>query len=229
MKTSRLAAIAVAALLALPVGASAQTAFHFQGVKNTTVNLAGWGIGPYQATSAASPSPFDIYCIDFDNRAQTSWTGRVLTFAQAVNPMNLAGVTKALGGTPAWGITQLQAAAYLTTQFTEGNRTGGKWDDIHGAIWSMFSTSNVPHVGNWATYQGDALTYAGAHQSDFDNYVIIVDERAFTEYQGALSQTFITDDGDLTVRVVTPEPSAYAMMGIGLLGLGVAQRRRRRA
>lgn len=229
MKTSRLSAFAVAAVLALPVGASAQTAFHFDGVKNKTVNLAGWGIGPYQASSAAYSSPFDIYCIDFDNHAQTNWTGRVLTFEQAVNPTNLVGVTKALGSAPAWSITNLRAAAYLSTQFSETNRTGGKWDDIHGAIWSMFSTSNVSHVGSWASYQSDALTFAGNHAADFGDYVLIVDERAFTNYTGPLSQTFITNDDDVTIRTVTPEPSAWAMMALGLLGLGVAQRRRRRA
>lgn len=228
MKISRFASIAAAVLLALPVGASAQTAFHFDGIKNKTVNLAGWGIGPYQASSAAYPSPFDIYCIDFDNHAQTNWTGRVLTFAQAVNPLNLAGVTKALGSSPAWGITELRAAAYLSTQFTTANLTGQKWDDIHSAIWSMFS-SVTPSATYASTYKSDALVYAAAHQSDFDDYVIIVDERAFTDYKGALSQTFITNDDDVTIRTVTPEPSAWAMMAIGMLGLGVAQRRRRRA
>lgn len=228
MSRTRFAALALAASLLTPFVGSAQTTFHFNGVKNTSVNLAGYGIGAYKASTAPFTSTFDIFCIDFDNHAQNVWTGRALTFSQAVTAPYLAGVSRALGTSPAWGIQQLRAAAYLSQQFTNTNLVNGKWDDIHGAIWSMFSSSNVPKVGQYATYQTNALNFAAANTSAFDDYVLIVDENAFdVNYKGALNQTFIMSDPGNTIHTVTPEPGTWALMTAGLMVVGMASRRRR--
>ncbi|MEO8000036.1 MAG: PEP-CTERM sorting domain-containing protein [Gemmatimonadaceae bacterium] len=228
MKRSSYASLAFAASLVLASVGTAQTTFHFEGIKNSSVNLAGYGIGAYQASTAPYTSKFDIYCIDFDNHAHSVWTGRVLTFAQATSAQYIGGVTRALGGTPSWDIKNLQAAAYLSQQFTDANRIGGVWDDIHGAIWSMFSTNSVTHAGAWSTYQTNALNFAGSHANDFNDYVIIVDNNAFDDnYRGALNQTFISNDPDNTIHTVTPEPGTWALMSAGLLAVAVARRRRR--
>lgn len=227
MKRSAYASLAFAASLIISTVGTAQTTFHFNGVKNTSVNLAGYGIGAYQASVAPYTSKFDIYCIDFDNHAQNVWTGRVLTFAQAVSAPYLAGVTRALGNSPAWNIQNLRAAAYLTQQFTDANRLAGQWDDIHGAIWSMFSNNAVTHAGTYATYQTSALNFAGSHASDFDDYVMIVDDNAFDDnYHGALNQTFIRNDPTFTIHTVTPEPGTWAMMTAGLMAVAFVRRRR---
>lgn len=222
MKLARLTSLALAASLALPAAASAQEFLQFGGVKYTGGDYVGSAqTGPYTAMRAPFVTSFDIYCIDFDNHAQGSFTARAITFQQAVGIYAYAAQAQ-LGTEKAWGVADLRAAAYLSTQFNLGNKS--QWDDIHGAIWSMFSTNPAPNA--YTGMVAGAKATAG-NDAAWDSYVLLLDNNAFTRgYTGTLNQGFITNDPGTTVTVVTPEPSTWALMGVGLFAVGFARRRR---
>ena len=61
----------------------------------------------------------------------------------------------------------------------------------------------------------------------WDSYVLLLDNNAFNrQYTGVLNQGFITDDPGTTTTVITPEPSTWALMGVGMFAIGFARRRR---
>jgi hypothetical protein len=223
MKLARLSTLALAAALALPAAASAQEFLQFGGAKYSGGDqINGAQTGAYTAKRAPFLTSFDIYCIDYDNHAMGSFTARAVTFQQAVGIYNTQAIRQ-LGGTPSWGVAELRAAAYLSTQFNLGNKSS--WDDIHGSIWSLFSGSS-DFNGHKGLAAG-ALATAGSDAA-WDSYVVILDNNAFDpNYRGALNQVFITNDEGTTTTVVTPEPSTWALMGAGLFAVGLARRRRR--
>ncbi|MEP6762919.1 MAG: hypothetical protein ABJB66_01350, partial [Gemmatimonadaceae bacterium] len=88
MRLNRLTTLALAAALALPSIASAQTeALKFEGVKDLGGDqVQGAFTGAYLASRAPFSTPattFDLFCIDFDNHEQATWTAHYVTFAQA--------------------------------------------------------------------------------------------------------------------------------------------------
>jgi PEP-CTERM motif-containing protein len=223
MKLARLSTIALATVLAMPVAASAQEYLQFGGVKTPGGDqIHGAQTGAYTAKRAPFTSSFDIYCIDYDNHAMGSWTARAVTFQQAVGIYSTQ-ANRQLGTTPSWGVNELRAAAYLTTRFSALPQN--QWDDVHGAIWSMFSSS--PDLAGHTSMAAGALA-ATAGDNTWDSYVVLLDNNAFNpNYRGALNQVFITNDPNTTVTVVTPEPSTWALMGAGLFAVGLVRRRRR--
>ena len=232
MKLSRITSLALAASFALPAMAHAQQQFWFAGVQDASVNFKSFGVGPYKAsTNAALPSPFSIFCIDFDDHANSTWKGRVMTFAMATanNANGTATAVNLYGAvTPLVTIQKLNQAAWLSDQFALNSNS--QWANIHDAIWSLFSSNSllIPTTANASA--SAFLTSSVLHQNDnFDNYNIIVDDNAWTNPSVALNQVFLIKDTDVNIKVVTPEPSTYALMGVGLLAVGFARRRRRSA
>lgn len=231
MNISRLTSIALVAALALPAAAQAQVeALKFEGVKFPGGSTVGGAhTGPYMASRfpfSTAATTFDIYCIDMDHNAKASWTAHYVSFADAV--AGGAFVTQAqrhLGTEKAWGLSDLRAAAYLSTQFAITPQAG--WNNIHGAIWSMFSNNSSA-----AAFAGTATTAKGiaGGNSAWDQYVLVLDEAAFAANYDPrtanLNQAFVALDGNTTIRVV-PEPGTYVLMGMGLLAVGFVSRRRR--
>lgn len=233
MKTSRLAVLALAAGLALPTLAHAQPAantgithtFQFGGVANPSApGLNGIAVGPYRAgvTAPVAFAPFDIFCIDFDDVAQSVWNAKVVSFQQVIsNATDLAAARKVLGTNPNWGAAELRTAAFLSGQFATAPTN--QWSTIHGKIWSLFSL-NTQLDPFRAGAAADVLTYGGI--TALDNYDMIIDANAYLpNYTGVLNQTFIIPDAGLGIKIV-PEPSTYALMGAGLLVIGYIRRRR---
>lgn len=235
MKLKSMFALASAAMLSLPAAASAQEVLHWGGVKYSGGDLvAGAQTGAYLASRAPYNTTFDIYCIDFDNHTKSVWTSRSITFQQAVGA-NLLQTQRQLGTEKSWGIQQLRAAAYLSTQFAANPRGPGgnddQWDTIHGAIWSMFSTNSSVNQASMLNLASSAVSTAG-NNAMWDDYVLMVDELSFSPNYTrgtVLNQTFITYDPNRTVTTVTPEPSTYVLMGAGLLAVGYVRRKRVRA
>ncbi|MEO7359673.1 MAG: PEP-CTERM sorting domain-containing protein [Gemmatimonadaceae bacterium] len=233
MKLVRFSSVALAAAMMLPVVAHAQpVTLQFDGVKTAGGDMVGpAATGAYRAHRSAPTvgATFDLYCLDYDHAAQGTWSATFVTFAEATSGSAVAAANRQLGTEKVWGLAQLRAAAYLTTQFgaVGAGTADDNWDDVHGAIWSMFSTS-VPTTLAMTTLASNAVTFAGGNAS-YDSFSLILDTRAFTTSTPAseLNQAFISDDGKVGGFGVVPEPSTYALMGVGLFAIGFARRRRR--
>ena len=163
----KVSTFAFAAALLMPAAASAQELLHFEGVKTVGGDrVGGASTGAYQASRAPFTTKFDIYCLDYDNTAKSWWTSHSVTFAEAVG-INLVQAQRQLGTEKSWGIQQLRAAAYLSTQFAVNPVGAGSsddaWDTIHGAIWSMFSSN-----GNVRAPTNNDAFWVPFHQA-FDN------------------------------------------------------------
>lgn len=231
MKTLRFATLALAAGLVLPAIAQAQAplpsltqvyTFAFEGV----VNPATSPYGPYRAheTAPVVGSPFNLFCIDYDHAASSAFTGRVVTFADVIANNGGAGTAaSAMLGAPLTA-QKLRTAAYLTTRFAVSPTS--QWESIHKEIWSMFSSS--PDVSAFAAQAAlDQANPLIGGNTAYDAYDMIIDNNAFLNgCTTACTQTFIVPDDNLGIRVV-PEPSTYALMGFGLVAVGVISRRRR--
>lgn len=232
MKLARLSSLALAAAFALPVAAQAQTELlHFGGVKTPGGDQVGSAqTGPYVGLHApfTPGTPFDIYCLDIDHTAQNVWTTRYLTFEEATTGMYSLQAQRQLGTEKSWGIAELRASAYLSTQF--GVMPQSQWDEVHGSIWSMFS--NNAAAASHSSLAAGALTIAGGN-SQWDSYLLMVDNKVFADNYNAetadINQGFIVDDSDNTIRVITPEPGTYVLMGMGLFAVGFVRRRRNNA
>lgn len=232
----KLSTIAFTAALLLPTLGSAQEVLHFEGVKTAGGdNVGGASTGAYLASRGPLYiSKFDIYCLDYDHTAAAVWTSHSVTFAQAVG-INLVQAQRQLGTEKSWGIKQLRAAAYLSTQFASNPVGPGAsddlWDNIHGAIWSMFSTNANVNQSAMLTMASNAVTAHGT-EAIWDNYVLMLDQQTFSATYATtmtLNQAFITYDPPTTTTTVTPEPATYAMMTAGLFAVGFVRRRQRNA
>lgn len=226
MKLARLfAPLALAAAVAMPTASHAQVTYQlqFNGFVDPSAQLTtGDVVGPY-LLEGLNPvmSEFQAFCIDLANPIRDNpWRARALTFADAVSAANIDALNYALGTVPAWDINSLKASADLSNMFGMSNAMGN-WDEIHHAIWSLFQ-SPVGAPSDLAAanmLRTDALANVSG---SYAGWVVLVDERAFdANYRangGLINQTFIA---------TVPEPSTYALMGVGLLAVGFVSRRRR--
>lgn len=258
MRFSRFIPVAFAALAALPAVSNAQVSVKYIDTKFTSGNTVKIGdpfdqgtadVGPYlaQYTSPAS-SPFDVYCIDWDNQFTIGGTfnARVLSFNDAVSTSlsfngvsNYAALKRILGQNATYAIGgnilddpneylfRLATASNLASGFGAAPTT--EWDERHFAMWGLFNTTaiyNPDFVGGDPTNLVFGAAIAASDPSyNFSNWRIIMDARAWdTQYTGALEQGTITE-----VQSVVPEPGTYMLVGAGLIGMFGAVRRRNRA
>lgn len=259
MRFSRFIPAALAVMAALPAAASAQVSITNLDVKYTTGNTVSIGspfngtfrpIGPYQAQlNVPNATPFDVYCIDYDNSfgRNTTYNARVLTFAEAVSSTmtyngvdNFTALKRILGDkalvSPPNGFIPNSNTEYYNRLAFEGALASNfgaagpqtNWDEIHHAMWSLFNTNTIAlpslgQAGSDAQLDAADLKLQGGY--DVAHWSIILDERAWDNSYtaGAYHQALITES-------VVPEPGTYMLVGTGLIGLfGVARRRNRAA
>lgn len=249
MRLSRFIPAALAVVALSPEISSAQQV-QFLGAKHTSGNTVTIGspfsgqasVGPYLMSYTSSPaSVFDIYCIDFDHTiSSTPYNARVLTFADAVNASlsfngidNFTALKRVLGTQSLYGplagssqyLANLKTESALAGQFGASPNTS--WDENHYAMWSLFNTNTIYSPDgshSVAALLASGQSTASASGYNYANWRIIIDESAWDlQARNSYQQVVITE-----VATVVPEPGTYALMGMGLLALGVAARRRNR-
>jgi hypothetical protein len=175
-------------------------------------------VGPYGAymnsdnafgSTAGLPS-IALVCVDFGHRVDTGdvWDAWI-------TPLTGGSLDHTRGGNDA--LQQYEEAAWLASQFTDGNRNG--WVAIHSAIWNIlgYNDSSNPFTVNgtqdWIN-QADTFYEENPNAGLFGGYAIVTPMGDYDE------QEF------LAPMISTPEPSGLLMLGAGLLGIGFLRRRR---
>ena len=201
-------AIATVALIAVPTMAQAQ----FQA---TTVRAIGWpiNVGNPSGPTGGGGGQFRLqtsllgnilaYCID-DNRSapfDNTENYRMYTFAQYVADASLS---------PAFGNSQF--ISELNAMAVNAGIIAANGD---------VPVSDAAQIQTWAWFDA-AGAQGGTPMFNNAGWVVFVAEAAVTR-DGSVrgGQTFIAQ--------TVPEPSTYALMGVGLFAISIVARRRRQA
>ena len=233
---SLFAAVAAAALLAVPTAASAQLVLpgNVRGTSLTinTGSLAGTGtyaegyvepVGPLALEFNMFQRPLQqAFCIDFENSYfdGMTYSGNVTLLSSSQAEIGLwTRQGQVLGGGNAF--TKYLQMAWLVDKFSTENKT--EWAGIQGAIWNIGSgkpdAALNSNVMSWLT----RVRAADLSTVNRNGFAIVTDVNVVGGLGGG--QEFMVR----TAGAVVPEPSTYALFATGLFGLGMLARRRRSA
>lgn len=213
------------ALVVTPAVASAQNWAGNFTTGNTSTNpiYNNTYVGPYAGTLTSITAPTNIlndanqnkfWCLDFGG----SFGGgevRISSFAQVV------------AGNSAL-TTKFTNVARAIQYYEAGNNnvfptTAAEVGAVHKFVWNQFSTNP-----NWSVALNQSLLPGSVDLNQF--FLVEFDRTAdgtFDVGSGRQELAFYAPSGGNLSTV--PEPSTYALMTAGLLGLGVAVRRRKNA
>ena len=233
---SLFAAVAAAALLAVPTAASAQLALpgNVRGTSLTISTGSQAGTGHYAEGYVEPVGPLALefnmfqrplqqaFCIDFENSYfdGMNYSGNVTLLSSSTADIGVwTRQGQAIGGGNA--ITKYLQMAWLVDKFSTENKT--EWAGIQGAIWNIGSgkpdAALNSNVMSWLT----RVRAADLSAINRNGFAIVTDVNVVGGLGGG--QEFMVR----TVGAVVPEPSTYALFATGLLGLGMIARRRRSA
>jgi hypothetical protein len=210
--------------------------------------------GQFNATLTSDPTQvLVLYCVDYANELVNGDSVYVSTPNPSVSPDDGL-VNTRYGQTPtadfsyfnagAGALTALQRyvlAAWLTQQYVFPIVPGAVTttdDQIQNAIWTLLTvngTSGFPFgdAAGDGTYITQAKQWLGAESASnlaaFESDIRIYTSTNTTSYTGAacgLGSSWVSGSQEM-IGVVdpTPEPATLAMLGAGLLAIGVARKR----
>jgi hypothetical protein len=215
----------------------------------TTIDLtynftaAGDGGGFSAYLNGNSSQTFEVFCVDYLNYSDES----------TAYPVNIddAGVTVAdtrygttptanfsdqvdVDGSAASAQQRYVMAGWLTTQYILNPTDQAQIDQNSGvqyAIWTLLNTGNYAQFSTTdeATWLTNALNWAtnAENNNTFNAFADTVDVyTAVTTSQTSIPDRYTTGYQEMIGVTPTPEPAAMALVGIGLLGLGLVRRRK---
>ena len=213
-----------AAAVSAPLGLSAQAPVSgfvdFNGDYSSNGRVGPYAVSPYQATLTGFNAQMGvggvtplvnaiIWCVDWQHWANSANDSYFSTaFTSNINGIVGDGIfSKTRQGNQAI----YMKAAWLAEQyaFTETGLYSAV--NIQGTIWNLFG----------GTFTGFTTITVPTTFTLTRNWYVLSDD---PKDGGTSSQEYLTS----TMKVV-PEPSTYALMGVGLLALGVVSRRRKPA
>jgi hypothetical protein len=190
-----------------------------------TVTLTGAGgvvsndgsvfVGPYQLQ--VGNETVNAPCDDYSDEI---WVGE--SWQANENPLTAAGVSSSLFGSHVNADRLYLEGAYLTSLF--GKEPTSDYNDIAYAIWGLFDPAALSS-SNYNANAANFLAQAESAQlsfSQFSGWQILTPING-SQSQGGRPQEFLVP-GNSTA---TPEPATLALLGSGLLAVGLAWRKRR--
>lgn len=215
----------VRAQLTLPLNVANTQVTAFVGNVAIGAVFAGSGpltVGPRQASfNMLSSSIQQVVCVDLYhslNNGQAYFADVTLLTSSTGDIASLTRQGQLLGGSA--GFTKYLQMAWLSERFATEATT--EWAGIQGAIWNLQSTGN-PDAATNANVQFwlDQVMNADLNTVDRNTWAVVTNVEVDGGYGG--SQEFLVRTN------VVPEPSTYALMLTGIVGLMVIARRRRAA
>jgi len=205
------------------------------------VSAAPIVVGPTACSVFSGPTELvasPISCAQFDSslgtlismtlELQAQITGTISLTNNAANPQNVSGTT-----TSSFSIVPLSgfsfANPFANPSFSTGvqNIAGGGGVYASGALNSGVQSASETILAGFAPYQAPGGGLFGITADTLSGITILggggqVDSAQTTQGTFSAIVSYVYDDNVVT----TPEPATMALLGAGMLALGVARRRR---
>lgn len=206
--------------------------------------------GQFLANLGNSAQSFYVYCVDFQNQlgspapvnistpntstpdVAANFDGLALTRYGAV-PTSLF----TYDGTGSNAINSAERyvlAAWLTTQYNFSSGVTTADDQIQNAIWTLLNTSggtsgfpfgDAAGTGAYLTQAINFFTTTPTPQLlQFESEIRVFTSTNVVTYNGS-NWSPISGTQEMITVTSTPEPATLAMIGVGLLGLGLFRKR----